>query len=103
MHLKTENTLDKTKKTNSKTSFHSLGVESKLLAHKVGEFVQATITETTDLGVLCELEDGVKAIATEDHLRGTDNGCNWKRRSWRLLWNLGTLDVCFSKYQNIAL
>ena len=103
MHLKTENTLDKTKKQTQRRFFHSLGVESKLVAHKVGEFIQATITQTSDFGVLCELDDGVKAIATEDHLRGMENGCNWKRRSWRLLWNFGTLDVCFSKYQNIAL
>ena len=103
MHLKTENTLDKTIKQTQRRFFHSLGIKSKLVAHKVGEFIQATITQTSDFGVLCELDDGVKAIATEDHLRGMENGCNWKRRSWRRLWNLRILDVCFSKYQNIAL
>ena len=59
--------------TQRRSFFQSPGVKSKLVAHRVGEVIQATITNTSDLGVLCELEDGVKAIATADHLRGMEN------------------------------
>ena len=42
----------------------------KLSSHRVGELVQATIENVNDNGVICQLEDGVKGIATDEHLGG---------------------------------
>lgn len=43
------------------------GMVAKL---KVGDIHKAHLKKRTDIGVICELENGVKAVATSEHIEG---------------------------------
>ncbi len=55
------------------STFHFLsspGTKQKLSSLHVGQLVSATITNVNEHGVLCLLENGVKGLATMEHIEG---------------------------------
>ena len=41
----------------------------------VGQIYPGTVAKINDLGAVCDLDNGVKAIALKDHLEGENDVC----------------------------